>query len=124
MRDIENRADLEVLLERFYKKLLVDPEIGYVFTEVAKIDLATHLVKIVDFWEQTLFSTGNYRNNVLKVHQDLNDLERLTPELFNTWLLHFNSTVDEMFLGAVSEKMKTRALSIATVMQIKLSTPE
>src|SRR5690606_19166784 len=100
---IENRADLEIVLKAFYEKLLVDPEVSYIFTDVAKIDLEPHLIKIVDFWEQTLFNTGNYKNNVLKVHHDLNDLERLTPEHFNSWLSHFNSTVDEMFLGAVSE---------------------
>lgn len=35
MRDIQNRADLEVLLHSFYEKLLQDPAIDYIFVTVA-----------------------------------------------------------------------------------------
>src|SRR5690606_17363172 len=97
MRDIEHRSDLEVLLRAFYEKLLDDPEVGYIFTTIAKIDLEPHLVHIVDFWEQTLFNKGSYRNNVLQIHQDLNSLEKLTSRHFEVWLSHFTAIIDNMF---------------------------
>lgn len=121
MKDITNRHDIELLMAAFYEKLLIDPVIGYIFTDVARIDLAKHLPKISDFWEQTMFNTGNYRNNVLQVHLDLDQMEPLTARHFETWYSHFEQTVNEHFAGENAEKIKTRATSIATIMQIKLA---
>ena len=42
-KDIENREDLLLLMQEFYKKLLADKSINYLFTDVAKINLAHHL---------------------------------------------------------------------------------
>jgi len=121
MKDIETRVDLELLLRAFYNRLLSDNSISYMFTDVAKINLEEHLPHITDFWEQSLFYTGNYRKNVLQIHQNLNSKEKLTEAHFTIWLSNFNDTVDAMFKGENSDKIKTRALSIATVMKIKIS---
>jgi hemoglobin len=51
---------------------------------------------------------------------DIDKKEHLTPELFQIWLGHFYATVDELFKGEKAEKIKTQALSIATIMQIKI----
>ena len=48
-KDIETREDLEKLLTIFYNKLLSDDSIGYLFTEVARIDMSHHLPLITDF---------------------------------------------------------------------------
>lgn len=120
MEDIQNRKDLEILMAQFYAKLLRDDSINYIFTDVAQTDLKLHLPHIVDFWDQTLFNSGSYKKNVLQVHIDLNQKEKLTENHFNCWLSHFNDTVDNHFEGQNAEKIKTRALSIATVMKIKL----
>lgn len=120
MKDIETRADLELLLSEFYGSLLEDSSISYIFTDVAKIAIEDHLPKIADFWEQTLFHTGNYRTNVMQVHLDLNAKEHLTAAHFETWLIHFNATVDRFFKGTNAEAAKTKALSIATIMKIKM----
>ena len=120
MRDIQTREDLYLLVSEFYKKLLADDKISFIFTEVAKIDLEPHLWDLVDFWEQMLFDTGNYRKNVMQIHLDLNQKSKLSEEHFAIWLQHFNSSIDENFSGQIAENMKTRALSIATVMKIKM----
>jgi hemoglobin len=41
--------------------------------------------------------------------------------LFQIWLGHFNAAVDDNFSGANAEKIKTNALHIATVLQIKIA---
>ena len=120
MHDIETKQDLEILLSKFYTKLFSDETISYIFTDVAKINLETHLPKIIDFWNLSLFGKGNYSNNVMKIHLDLNQEEKLNEKHFKTWLNTFNLTVDESFSGKNSEIIKTKALSIATVMQIKM----
>lgn len=120
MTDILTREDLHLLMSEFYKKLLADDKINFIFTEVAKIDLETHLWDLVNFWEQILFDKGSYRKNVLQIHTDLNQQSKLSAEHFAIWLNYFNTTIDENFAGQTAENMKTRALSIATVMKIKM----
>ncbi len=120
MKDIETRADLEQLLWAFYTRLLADPGISYIFTDVAKISLEEHMPSLTDFWELSLFHTGSYHKNPMQIHLDLNAQEPLTSEHFSVWLNHFNHTTDSLFAGLNAEKIKTRAESIATVMKIKL----
>ncbi len=120
MKDIENNDDLYLLVDAFYKKLLTDTSIAYIFTEVVKIKLQEHLPILVIFWSQSLFNKGGYFKNLTNIHLDINAKEYLSPELFKIWLNHFNASVDENFTGLNAEKIKTQALSIANVMQIKI----
>ncbi|HRE78244.1 MAG TPA: group III truncated hemoglobin [Flavobacterium sp.] len=121
MNDIQTQQDLYHLVDEFYKKLLADPAISYIFTDVVKIKIEEHLPILVTFWSQGILGTGGYSKNLTQIHLDINEKEYLSPELFKIWLTHFNHSVDENFKGEKSEQIKTQALSIATVMQIKIS---
>lgn len=121
MKDIENKEDILQLVTLFYKKLLEDKSISYIFTDVVKIKLEEHLPILVTFWSQAVLGTGGYTNNLTQLHLDVNAKSYLSPELFTIWLNHFNTSVDELFLGEKSEQIKTQALSIGTVLQIKIA---
>ena len=121
MNDIQNQEDLYLLVDEFYKKLLADVRISYIFTEVVKIKIEEHLPILVTFWSQAILGTGGYTKNLTQIHLDINRKEYLSPELFQIWLGHFYVTVDECFEGVHAEKIKTNALSIATIMQIKIA---
>jgi hemoglobin len=117
--DISDRDDLLKLMGVFYEKMLADPELAPIFTEVARIDLDTHLPILVDFWDGILFGGDRYRNNAMAIHLDLHRKSALTQRHFDLWLGHLNASVDELFSGEMAHLLKTRALSIATVMRIK-----
>jgi hemoglobin len=119
-KDIENRNDLLLLMQEFYKKLLADNSINYLFTDVAKIDLHHHLPVLVDFWDSILFQSGIYQQNAMQPHIALHQKSRLAKQHFETWLRYFKETVDELFSGDNAFIIKERATSIATVMQIKI----
>lgn len=119
MKDLENNQDLEFLFSNFYKELLKDSEMHRIFIEEKNIDMQTHLPQIVSFWEQVVFSKGDYRKNVMQIHINLNQLTPLNPEHFQTWIQTLYKVIDSKFQGEFTEKLKTRALSIATIMQIK-----
>ncbi len=121
MDDIKNQANLYQLVDEFYKKLLSDDSISYIFTDVVKIKIEEHLPILVTFWSQLIFDTGGYTNNLTNIHLDINKKVKLTPELFQIWLNHFYSTVNENFKGDNSEKIKEQALQLATIMQIKMT---
>ncbi len=121
MNDIQNQDDLYLLVDEFYKKLLADHKISYIFTDIVKIKIEEHLPILITFWSQAILGTGGYTNNLTDIHLNINKIEPLTPELFKIWLNHFFTTVDENFMGQNAEKIKTQALNIATVMQIKIA---
>ena len=121
MNDIQTQDDLYLLVDEFYKKLLADERISYIFTEVVKIKLEEHLPILVTFWSQAILGTGGYSKNLTQIHLDVNTKEYLSPELFTIWLNHFYATVDENFAGSKAEQIKTQALSIGTIMQIKIA---
>ncbi|HVZ55226.1 MAG TPA: group III truncated hemoglobin [Chitinophagaceae bacterium] len=119
--DIQTRQDIERLVDRFYGKLLADPSISYLFTEVARIELPHHLAVISDFWEMILLGGENYQKNAMRPHLDIHRQSPLTETHFQTWLGYFTETVDELFEGEKAFLAKERALSIATMMRIKVA---
>lgn len=118
-KDISNRDDLLLLMQEFYKKLLADPSISYLFTDIANINLDEHLPVLVDFWDSVLFQSDTYRKNAMQPHLDLHKQSPLQPHHFTTWLGYFNASVDLHFEGEMAFRIKERARSIATIMQIK-----
>ncbi len=119
MKDIKNREDINALMRSFYERAIGDEIIGYIFTDVAKLDLEHHLPIIGDFWETLLFGSGNYQKhgrNPLQVHALLNLKTPLLPKHFRRWLEIFTETIDEMFTGTRAEFAKSRAEAIANRM--------
>jgi hemoglobin len=119
-KDITSREDLLLLVTKFYDKLLNDPSISYLFTDVARINLDHHLPVLVDFWDSVLFQSDTYRKNAMQPHLVLHQRSALTDQHFATWLRYFTETVDELFEGEIAFLAKERANSIATVMRIKI----
>ncbi len=118
-KDIENRQDIDELMQAFYKRAIADDLIGFIFTDVAKLDLEHHLPIIGDFWETLLFRTGDYSRhgrNPLQVHGELDLKTPLLPEHFARWLEIFTGTVDETFAGETADFLKMRAEAIANRM--------
>lgn len=120
-KDIETREDLLELVRQFYVKLLNDPSISYLFTDVAKINLQEHLPVLVDFWDMILFGSNTYEKNAMQPHLAMHAQSPLSKEHFVTWLNYFRETVDELFDGEKAFLAKERATSIATIMQIKIA---
>lgn len=117
-KDIETRADIDDLMNRFYARAMTDETIGYVF-QIAELDLKHHLPIIGDFWETLLFGTGNYQKhgrNPLQVHAALDKKTPLFLKHFERWLEIFRGTVDETFTGERAEFAKLRAGMIANRM--------
>lgn len=123
-KDIEGRQDVELLVTRFYDKVKADDTIGYIFNELAKVNWEKHLPIMFNFWENVLFYTGSYEGNPMDIHQHLHRAAPLTKEHFNRWNELFIETVDELFEGKNAILARQRALSISTVMQIKILSPD
>ena len=117
LNDVTNRQDIQSIVARFYETMLQDAIVGFIFTDIAQIDLEEHLPVIVDFWFDVLFTQGKeqkqYKGNVLKKHLELNQLMSLKPGHFTRWLYLFNQAVNQQYAGDNAELMKHRAELVA-----------
>lgn len=119
--DIQNREDIFLIMKEFYIKLLKDELIKHFFDDIVQQNhLQQHLETITDFWNGILFNDTAYQKNAMQPHLILNKTKPFKKEHFKTWLHHFNSSIDGNFNGEKAEMAKTRALSIATVMEIRM----
>ena len=120
-KDIQHRDDILLIMKQFYVKLLDDTTINHFFEDIIKQNhLEQHLETITDFWNGILFGDTAYQKNAMQPHLILNEKKPFLKVHFKTWLGHFNATIDENFKGEKAEMAKTRALSIATIMEIKM----
>jgi hemoglobin len=120
-KDISSRKDIKFIISKFYELLLVDEKMIPFFKDiVAQNHLEEHLEVISDFWNDILFDTTTYKNNTMQKHLDKNAFVKFQKVHFAIWTSYLFQTIDTNFEGEISERMKNRATSIATVMQLKM----
>ncbi|WP_026898808.1 group III truncated hemoglobin [Daejeonella oryzae] len=120
-KDIENRADIELLVNTFYEKVKADKQLGFIFEEIAQINWSAHLPAMCNFWENILFYTGSYTGNPMNLHKHLDQITRLNDANFDQWNKLFLGTVNELFEGEKAEMAGSRAISISKIIKQKLS---
>ncbi len=119
-KDIEDRADIEFLVNRFYEKVGEDPLLGPIFNETAQVDWEEHLPKMYAFWSSILFGEGSYKGDPMAKHVQLAKKTPLKEEHFERWLTLFQETIEPHFEGPMCEHVLQRARSIAGIMQYKV----
>jgi hemoglobin len=120
--DIENRADIETLVNTFYEKVKTDDILGAIFNVLIPVNWNTHLPVMYQFWENVIFQTGSYTGNPMTLHEFIHKKVTLTTEQFDRWIQLFNQTIDELFEGKNANLAKQRAAGIAAVMKHKIFT--
>jgi hemoglobin len=111
--DIATREDCERLVRAFYGRALEDPLIGWLFVDVAKLDLEAHIPVIASFWETILLGARSYGGGAFGKHAQLNAKAELRAAHFDRWLALWRTTVDELFAGPRADLAKTHAERVA-----------
>lgn len=104
---------MERLVRTFYGRALTDPFIGFIFTDVAKLDLEDHVPQITAFWETVLLGTQTYSGGAFRPHAELHGKVTLREGHFERWLQLWFGTVDELFKGERANAAKIHALRVA-----------
>ncbi len=120
-KDINDRQDIELLVNAFYEKVQHDEKIGYIFTDIAKVNWQHHLPKMYDFWETILFGKKGFKGNPMEVHFKLNKIHPLLQEHFERWKSLFNDTINEHFEGEFAQLAIEKAQAIADLMLFKMN---
>lgn len=120
--DIADRADCERLVRAFYGRALEDPLIGWLFTDVAKLDVEAHVPVIASFWETILLGGRSYGGGAFAPHAALHMKAPLRKAHFERWLVLWRETVDELFSGERAELAKAHAVRVAGAFHGRLQT--
>lgn len=123
LSDIADRTDCERLVRAFYGRALADPVIGWIFVDVARLDVEAHVPQIASFWETILLGAQSYSGGAFRPHAALNAQARLRAGHFERWLWLWRATVDELFAGERAELAKTHAQRVAQAFHARLQTP-
>lgn len=122
IKDIENRADIELLVNTFYGRVMQNATLGPVFTDIARINWEQHLPRMYSFWASILIDEHSFSGNPMQKHTELSKLTPMNEATFAEWLLLFTTTVDDLFAGEKAGEAKSRAANIARLMLNKIQT--
>lgn len=120
-KDIEDRSDIEILVNSFYEKVKADSILAHLFDNV---DWAHHLPRMYDFWSTIIFNTAVFKGNPVEKHLELNRKQKLEDAHFDQWIKLWKYTIEEKFYGANAMTAIDRAVSIKAIIQYKLKSTE
>jgi hemoglobin len=120
IRDIETRDDCERLVRAFYARALADPIIGFLFVDIARLDLEVHVPRITPFWETILLDSQTYSGGAFRPHAELHRRVPLRRGHFERWLWLWQMSVDELFAGERADLAKSHAVRVAGAFHARL----
>jgi len=118
--DLACRADVHDLVVAFYREVVFDDLLAPVFGEVAEVDWAIHIPKLIDYWCRVLLSEPGYAGALLAAHRHVHDLEPLQLEHFDRWYALWAASVDSRWTGPVATRTKAHAARIGAVLARRL----
>ena len=109
-------------MRSFYGRALSDPIIGWLFTDVAKLDLETHVPRITNFWETILLGSHSYGGGAASSPARRAPFQGAAGRAghFDRWLYLWTMTVDELFAGERAELAKSHAVRVAAAFESRL----
>ncbi|QTV05033.1 group III truncated hemoglobin [Faecalibacter bovis] len=117
MRQIDNRSDINILVNSFYSKVKVDELLGPIFNaHISDDKWPEHLDKLTDFWETNLFGVAKFKGNPTQKHinVDKNLNYSIEQKHFGRWLQIWFETIDELYEGEYADKAKNSARKMST----------
>ncbi|MCI3135454.1 group III truncated hemoglobin [Phenylobacterium aquaticum] len=106
------------LVDAFYAKVRVDPELGPIFNGAIGDGWEAHLAKLADFWSSVLLMTGRYKGSPMAAHAAL---PRAEPADFEQWLALFRSTAAEVCPPPAAALFIEKAEMIARSLQFGIA---
>jgi hemoglobin len=82
-KEIKTAKDVHLLVDTFYEKVIHDPIIGFIFTEVVQLSWEKHIPVMYAFWGSILLDEHSYSGNPMMKHIELDKKIALTPAHFD-----------------------------------------
>ena len=107
--DLCTRADVHDLVVAFYREIVFDELLGPVFEDVAEVDWAVHLPRLVDYWCQVLLHEPPYDGALMAAHHEVHRRENFRVEHFDRWFCLWTTSVDSRWRGPVAQHATNHA---------------
>ncbi len=117
MKEIENRADISLLVHSFYARIRKDELLGPIFNKhIAEEEWPAHLEKLTDFWVTNLLGQPCFKGNPSQAHArvDKNLNYSISQVHFGQWLKLWFSTIDSLYIGDLATRAKEAARRMST----------
>ncbi len=115
-KEIENKEDIELMVNSFYTKVREDELLGDIFNNIIQNRWPTHLEKMYRFWQTILLNEYTYQGSPFAPHARM----PVEKKHFDRWKELFMETVDDHFMGEKAEEAKWRASKMAEMFQYKI----
>ena len=95
MRDIQNEADVKILVDEFYAAARKNEMLAPIFNDYIGDHWDEHLDRMYLFWNTMILGTKEFKGSAFTVHLKM----PLNKEHFVVWNEIFEQTVDRLFSG-------------------------
>lgn len=117
MKQIQDRSDINLLVNSFYIKIRTNELLDPIFNKhIFENEWILHTEKLTDFWETNLFGKPVFKGNPTQKHiqVDYNLNHTINQDHFAVWLKIWFETIDELFVGEIAEKAKEASKRMAS----------
>jgi hemoglobin len=118
--DLDHRSAIHGVVVDFYRELVFDDLLAPVFDEVAEVDWAEHIPKLVDYWCRVLLDEPGYAGAILAAHRHVHELQAFRIEHFDRWCALWVQSIDARYAGPSAERAKAHAARIAATLARRL----
>ena len=112
-----SEESIRLLVDTFYARIRLDPELGPIFTRAIPGDWQPHLNKMYAFWSSVMLHSGRYKGEPVARHRTVEGIEF---RLFERWLALFDETCGELFDARLREEFRGKAVRIAESLKLAL----
>lgn len=116
LKDISNLEDIKLMVDTFYGEVRKDDLLGPIFNAKLQDRWPEHLEKMYGFWQTILFDVRAYSGSPFPPHKQL----PVDKTHFDRWVLLFNTSIDGLFSGTITEEAKMRAANMAYMFNYKI----
>lgn len=122
--DLSTRTEIHDLVVEFYRAIVNDAELGYIFGEVAEVDWTLHIPKLIDYWCRVLLKQPGYDGYILAAHQHVHGIEPIPREMFDRWYLMWVDSIDGTWEGPIAEQAKAHGAKTMKMLAHRLRDEE
>jgi hemoglobin len=116
-QDHVSEESICLLVDAFYAKIRIDPELGPIFARAIPGDWQPHRTKMYAFWSSVMLTSGRYKGNPVAKHLEV---EGIRLEFFERWLALFDETCGELFDDRLRGEFSRKAARIAESLKLAL----
>ena len=107
--DLATPTQVHDLVTLFYREIVFDELLEPMFGEVAEVDWAEHIPRLIDYWCWILLGTDRYAGAVTRTHRELHHLRAITPAHCDRWFGLWQSCIDAHWAGPRADHAKSHA---------------